>query len=90
MKSAPHKSHFLLTRVKLLRPNMETNTINPLKPYIDAIQKLQPATIKKKIQDFLGMLNLLSKYVYKKQLNLRSFYNILRQQNKFDLTTEHQ
>ena len=52
--------------------------------------KLQPPTNKKKIQEFLGMLNFLSKYVYKMQLYLRPFYNILRQQNNFEWTTEHQ
>ena len=36
------------------------------------------------------MLNFLSKYVYKKQLYLRPFYNILRKQNNFKWTTEHQ
>ena len=36
------------------------------------------------------MLNFLSKYVYKKQLYLRPFYNILRQQNNLEWTTEHQ
>ena len=36
------------------------------------------------------MLNFLSKYVYKKQLYLTLFYNIIRQQNNFEWTTEHQ
>ena len=54
------------------------------------LQKLQPPTNKKKIQEFLGMLNFLSKYVYKMQLYLRPFYSILRQQNNFEWTTEHQ
>ena len=36
------------------------------------------------------MLNFLSKYVYKMQLYLRPFYNILRQQKNFEWTTEHQ
>ena len=36
------------------------------------------------------MLNFLSKYVYKMQLYLTPFYNILRQQNNFEWTTEHQ
>ena len=65
MKAAPDKSHFFLTRVKLLGHIIESNTITPLKSRIHAIQKLQPPTNKKKIQEFLGMLNLLSKYVYK-------------------------
>ena len=36
------------------------------------------------------MFNFLSKSVYKMQLYLRLFYNILRQQNNFVWTTEHQ
>ena len=90
LKAAPDKSYFFLTRVKFLGHNIERNTITPLKSRIDAIQKLQPPTIKKKIQEFLGMLNFLSKYVYKMQLYLRPFYNILRQQNNIEWTTEHQ
>ena len=90
LKAAPEKSHFFLTRVKFLGHNIELNTITPLKSRIDAIQKLQPPTNKKKIQEILGMLNFLSKYVYKMQLYLRPFYNIPRQQNNFEWTTEHQ
>ena len=90
LKAAPDKSHFFFTRVKFLGHNIERNTITPLKSRIDAIQKLQPPTNKKKIQELLGMLNFLSKYVYKMQLILRRFYNILRQQNNFEWTTEHQ
>ena len=90
LKAAPDKSHFFLTRVKFLGYNIERNTITPLKSRIDAIQKLQPPTNKKNFQEFLGMLNFLSKYVYKMQLYLKSFYNILRQQNNFEWTTEHQ
>ena len=55
LKAAPNKSHFFLTRVKFLGHNIERNTITPLKSSIDAIQKLQPPTNKKKIQEFLGM-----------------------------------
>ena len=90
LKAAPDKSHLFLTRVNFLGHNVERGTITPLKSRIDAIQKLQPPTNKKKIQEFLGMLNFLSKYVYKMQLYLRPFYNILRQQNNFEWNTEHQ
>ena len=90
LKAAPDKSHFFLRRVKFLGHNIEQNTITPLKTRIDAIQKLQPPTNKKKIQEFLGMLNFLCEYVYKMQLYLRRFYDILRQQNNFEWTTEHQ
>ena len=80
LNAAPNKSHFFLTRVKFLAHNIERETIIPLKSRTDAIQKLQPPTNKKKIQEFLGMLNFLSTYVYKMQLYKRPFYNILRQQ----------
>ena len=90
LKAAPNKSHFFLTRVNCLGHNIEQNTTTPLKSRIDASQKLQPPANKKKIQEFLGMLNFLSKYVYKVQLYLRPFYNILRQQNIFEWTIEHQ
>ena len=89
LKAAPDKSYFFLTRVKFLGHNIERNTITPLKSRIDEIQKLQPPTNKKKIQEFLGMLNFLSKNVYKIQLYLGPFWNILRQQNNFEWTTEH-
>ena len=61
LKGAPNKSHFFLTRVEILGLNFKQNTITPLKSRIDAIQKLQPPTNKKKIHEFLGMLSFLSK-----------------------------
>ena len=65
LKAAPDKSHFFLARLKFLGHNIERETITPLTSRIDAIQKLQPPTNEKKIQELLGMLNFLSKYVYK-------------------------
>ena len=78
MKAAPDKSHFSLTRVKFCGHFIGKNTITPLKSLIDAIQKLQPPTNKKKIQEVIGILKFLIKYVYKMQLNLRPFYNIFK------------
>ena len=90
LKAAPDKSHFFLTRVKFFGHIIEKDAITPLKSRIDAIQKLQPPTNKKKIQKFHGILNFLNNNMYKKQLYLRPFYNILRQENSFEWTTEHQ
>ena len=89
MKAAPDKSHCFLTRVKFLGHIIERNTITPFKSRIDAIQKLQPPSNKNNLQELFGMLNFLSKYVCKMQLKLRPYYNILRKQNNFGLTTEH-
>ena len=49
MKAAPDKSHFFLTRVKII----QKNTITPLNSRIGAIQKLQPPTNKKKSKNSL-------------------------------------
>ena len=57
LKAAPDKSHFFLKQVKFLGHNIERETITPLKSRIDAIQKLQPPTNKKKIQELLGIIN---------------------------------
>ena len=53
LKAAPDKSHFFLTRVNFLGHNIEQNTITPLKSRIDAIQKLQPPTNKRKSKNSL-------------------------------------
>ena len=90
IKAGPDKSHFFLTRVKFPRHNIKGNTITPIKSRIDAIIKLQTPSNKKKIHEFLGMLNFLNKYVYIRQLFLRPFYNILRTQNNFEWSTAHQ
>ena len=59
MKAALDKSQFFLTRVKFLGHIIERNPITPLKSRIDAIQKFQPPSIKKKTQKFLGMYAIL-------------------------------
>ena len=60
MKAAPDKTHFFLTRRKFLGYIIERNTITPPKSGT-SIQKLQPPSNKKKIQEFLALLNFLSK-----------------------------
>ena len=87
MKAAPDKSHFFLSRVKFLGNIIERKTTTPLKSRIDAIKKLQLLSNNKKTQEFLGILNFLSEYVYKMQLYLRPFYNNLRQQSNFKWRT---
>ena len=84
LKAAPNKSHFF--RVKFLGHNIERETITSIKMF----KNFSHQQIKKKIQEFLGMLNFLIKYVYKMQSYFRPFYNILRLQNHFEWTTEHQ
>ena len=90
MKAAPDKSHFFSNTCKVSCTHYRKKNHNPIKISYRCNPKTQPPFNKKKIQDFFGMLNFLSKYVYKVQLYLKPFYNILRQQNIFEWTTEHQ
>ena len=53
MRTTPEKSRFFLTRVKFLGHIKETNTITPIKSRIDAIDKLQLSSTKKKYKNFL-------------------------------------
>ena len=71
MKAAPDKSHFFLTRVRVLGYITEGNTITTLKSRIVAFQNIQPLSNIKKTQEFLRMLKFSSKYVYKMQVYLR-------------------
>ena len=57
MKAAPNISYLSLTLVKFPGHIIEGDTINPLKPRIDAILKLRPPSIKKKIPEFHGLPN---------------------------------
>ena len=68
LKAAADKSHFFLFPVKFLGHVIEGNTIPTLKSRMDAIRRLQPPSNEKKIQEFLGMLSFLGKYLYKIQL----------------------
>ena len=76
LKAAPDKSRFFLTRLKFLGHNIEQNTITPLKSRIDAIQKLQPPTNKKKIQEFLGMFRRCFYAITNQRRNVYSFRTI--------------
>ena len=81
MNASPNIYLFLNAR-KISRTHYrKKNTITPSKLRIDAIQKLQPPSNRKKIQEFYGMLTFLSEYVYKIQLYLKPFYFIFRTTN---------
>ena len=63
-RNQPQSNRVFFTRVKCLG-HIEGSTITPLKSRIEAIIKLQPPSNKKKIQEFLGVLNFLGLYVCK-------------------------
>ena len=90
MKAAPDKSCFFVTLVKLFGDIIEGTTITLLNSRILVIVKLQPQSNKKKIHELMKCNCFLGKNVYLMQVYLRKFYKLLRQQNNFEWTLEHQ
>ena len=90
LKTAPDKSFFLLDSVKFLGQQVQNNHIHPLKSRIDKFLKLQPPKNKKEIQNYVGFLNFISKYIYNLQFILRPFYLQPRDTTDFKWTPELQ
>ena len=90
LKAAPDKSFFFIDSVKFLGHQMQNNYIHPLKSRIDGFLKLQPPKNKKEIQNFVGFLTFISKYIYILQVILRAFYLQLRDTTDFKCTPELQ
>ena len=89
IKAAPDKSHFSNT-CKTCWTYYTKKHYHSIKISHRCNTKFSTTVQYKKIQDFVGVLNFLSEYIYKMQLYLKPFYNILRQQSNFEWTTEHQ
>ena len=90
LKAAPDKSFLFLDSVKFLGNKIQNNHIYPLKSKIDGFLKLQPARNKKEIQNYVGLLTFISKYIYNLQVILRPFYLQLRDTTDFKWTPELQ
>ena len=90
LEAAPDKSFFFLDSVKFLGHQIQNNHIYPLKSKIDGFLKLKPPKNKKEIQKYVGFLTFISKYIYKLQVILRTFYFQLRDPTYFKWTPELQ
>ena len=89
-KAAPDKSFFFLDPVKFLGHQIQNNHIYPLKSKIDGFLKLQPPKNKKEVQNYVGYLTFISKYIYNLQVILRPFYLQLWDTTDFKGTPELQ
>ena len=89
LKAAPENSFFLLNSFMYLGHQIQNNDIHPLKSRIDGVLKLQPPK-KKEIQNYVGFLTFISKYIYNLQVILRPFYLQLRDTTDFEWTPELQ
>ena len=89
-KAAPDKTYFMLKKVNILGLIIEDKKVKPLTSRIDGFQKLEPPTIMKALQRYLGTINFLAKYVYGMEPILQPLYNLLHKENDFKWTKEHQ
>ena len=68
---------FFLKEVKFLGNMIKKNEVRPLQKKIDAFLNLQSPTSKKKVQEFIGFLTFISKYIFNLNEMLRPFYLLL-------------
>ena len=61
LKAAPHKTYFMLKKVKFLGHIIEDKKVKPLTSRIDGFQKQEPPTSMKAHQRYLGTINILAK-----------------------------
>ena len=90
LKAASDKKYFMLKKVKFLGHIIEDKKVKPLASRIDGFQKLEPPTIMKALQRYLGTINFLAKYFYGMQPILQPLYNLLHKESDFQWTKENQ
>ena len=90
LKAAPDKSFFFLDSIKFLGHQIQNTHIHPLKSKIDGFLKLQPPKNKTEIQNYVGFLTFISKFIYNLQVILQPFYLQLRDTTDFKWTPELQ
>ena len=90
LKAAPDQFFFFFESVKFLGSQIQINHIHPIKSKIDGFLKLKPAKNKKEIQNYVGFLIFISKYISNLQVILRPFFLQLRDTIDFKRTPELQ
>ena len=90
LKLAPEKSFFMLPKVKFLGHEIGYKTIKPIHSKVAAIHKIPSPTGKVALMSFIGALNFYTKFIGKLQINLKPFHNLLRENNLWKWTDEHE
>ena len=88
LKLAPEKLLYMLLKVKFLRHEIRNNTIKPIPSKIEAIKKIPSPKDKKDVMQFLGSVNLYSKFIENLHINLKLLYTLLHDDVKFQWTPE--
>ena len=83
---APEKSLFMLLEAKFLGHEIGYNTIKPINSKVAAIRKLLPPAL----MSFVGAPNFYTKFIEKRHINIKPFYDLLHENTPWSWTTEHE
>ena len=78
----------MLLKVKFLGHEKGSNTIKPIPSKIEAIKRIPSPKEKKDVMQFLGSVNVYSKFVEKLHINLKPLNTLLQDDVKFQWTPE--
>ena len=67
---------------------IENNTIKPIPSKIEAIKKISSPKEKKDVMQFLGSVNIYSKFIEKLYINLKPLYTLIHDDVNFQWTPE--
>ena len=86
LKLAPEKSFFMSLKVKIPGHQIGYNTIKSIHSKIAAIHKNPSPSDKVAFMNFIGALNLYTKFVEQSHINLKYFYNLLHKNTPWNWT----
>ena len=94
LKISPRKYQLFRQKLSYMGQTLlikeNTPCITPLRPRVDAIQRLEPPKTPKECKTLCGLINLLSMYLKYLQKRLIPIYNLTRKGVPFEWTEEYQ
>ena len=88
LKLAHEKSFCMLLKVKFLGHEIENNTIKQIPSKIEAIERIPSPKQKTDVMQFLGSVNIYSKFIEKLPIKFKPLYTILYDDVKIQWTPE--
>ena len=80
----------MLLKVKFLGREIGYKTIKPIHSKIAAIHKIPSPNGKIALMSFIGALNFYTKFIEKRHINLKPFYDLLHENTPWKWTEEHE
>ena len=84
-----NKSEFCKSEIEWVGHEIDQNCIRPLQDKVKAIQELKESKNEKELNNFLGAIQYLSKYIENLPAQTDSLRQLLKKKNYWNWTTEH-